>query len=199
VVPQLLEARPHVLELRQLHLQLGFAAAGMAREDVEDELGAVDDVEVEDLFQIARLRRRQRVVEDHEVGAVVAAKRPQLVDLALADERAHVRFAALLHEVRDGLGTGRARQQLELGQMLVGALARAARQHHADQNGALLLALVGPAAVALGAEIAATTTPSAVIGSRLRGIDVEVRRVVHDVVGITRIATGLTVAGALVA
>ena len=36
------QPRQHVLELRQLHLQLAFAGAGVARKNVEDELRAVE-------------------------------------------------------------------------------------------------------------------------------------------------------------
>ena len=40
------EARQRVLELRELDLELAVAALGALGEDVEDELRAVDDLEV---------------------------------------------------------------------------------------------------------------------------------------------------------
>ncbi len=36
------KARQHVFELRQLHLELAFAGAGVAGKNIEDELGAVE-------------------------------------------------------------------------------------------------------------------------------------------------------------
>ena len=50
------QSREQVLQLRQLHLELAFAGAGVAGEDVEDELGAVEDAGVEFAFQVALLR-----------------------------------------------------------------------------------------------------------------------------------------------
>ena len=44
------------MQLRQLHLELAFAGAGVAGEDVEDELGAVKDAGIEFAFQVALLR-----------------------------------------------------------------------------------------------------------------------------------------------
>ncbi len=46
-----------VLQLRQLHLELALAGAGVAGKDVEDELRAVDDPHVELALQVALLRR----------------------------------------------------------------------------------------------------------------------------------------------
>ena len=66
------QPRQLVLELRQLHLQHALAGAGVAREDVEDELGAVDHRARQPRLNVARLRRRQVVVEQHQAGAVEA-------------------------------------------------------------------------------------------------------------------------------
>ncbi len=47
--------RQQVLQLRQFDLELAFAGAGVAREDVEDELGSIDHPHVELAFQVALL------------------------------------------------------------------------------------------------------------------------------------------------
>ena len=57
------QPRQPVLQLRQLDLQLPFARPRAPREDVENQLGAIDDAPAEDLFEVARLRRRELVVE----------------------------------------------------------------------------------------------------------------------------------------
>ena len=54
---------------------LPFARARAAREDVEDELRAIDDLAIERLLEIAQLRRGQLVVEDDDVDAQLVARR----------------------------------------------------------------------------------------------------------------------------
>src|SRR6202007_1055330 len=51
------QARQHVLQLRELDLQLAFAGARLARKNVEDELGAVDPPPLDNLLNIALLGR----------------------------------------------------------------------------------------------------------------------------------------------
>ena len=57
------------LQLRELDLQLAFPRARAPREDVENELGAIDDLPADLLFDVPQLRRRQLVVEDDDVDA----------------------------------------------------------------------------------------------------------------------------------
>ena len=68
VRPHLLKARQRVLELRELHLHLGRGSARVRREDVEDDLAAVDYFGVDYLFQVPELRGAQVMVEDDDVG-----------------------------------------------------------------------------------------------------------------------------------
>ena len=51
------EPRQEILQLCEFDLQLAFARARAAREDVENQLGAVDDLPVDRLFDVAELRR----------------------------------------------------------------------------------------------------------------------------------------------
>ena len=51
------EPRQQVLQLRELDLQLAFARPRAPREDVEDELRAIDDLAVERLLEVPQLRR----------------------------------------------------------------------------------------------------------------------------------------------
>ena len=69
------QPRHEVLELRELDLELAFPRARAAREDVEDQLRAIDDLAVERLLEVAQLRRRQLVVEDDDVDARFGATR----------------------------------------------------------------------------------------------------------------------------
>jgi len=88
VGPQTSKAREHVMKLRQLHLNLAFPRAGALREDVEDKLGAVDHLHIqpEDLAEIATLRGRKIVIENHKVGVGLATFRGQFLDFAGTDE-----------------------------------------------------------------------------------------------------------------
>ncbi len=56
VSPEPRQPRQQMLELRQLDLQLAFASAGAPGEDVEDQRRAVEDLAVEDAFEITALR-----------------------------------------------------------------------------------------------------------------------------------------------
>ena len=49
------QARQHVIELGEFDLELAFLGAGVAGEDVENELGAVDDAGVDGFLDVALL------------------------------------------------------------------------------------------------------------------------------------------------
>ena len=83
--PQLLEPRQRILQLRQLHRQAGLVGAGPRGEDVEDHLGAVKNLRLQLLLEVADLGRREVVVEDHDVGVVVGDEPGQLRHLPLAE------------------------------------------------------------------------------------------------------------------
>src|SRR5262249_21781975 len=87
VRPRARQARQGVFELRQLNLRARLAAARAAGEDVENQAAAVDDRGAGDLLQVARLRRREVVVEDDERGAGGVDKGLELLGLPLAHER----------------------------------------------------------------------------------------------------------------
>ena len=66
VRPQAAHAREVVLELGELDLELALGGPGVAGEDVEDDLGAVDDRDLERRSSVALLARGELVVaRDH--------------------------------------------------------------------------------------------------------------------------------------
>ena len=73
VAPLATQARQEVFGLRELDLQAPLPRARAHREDIEDEGGAVDHLELELLLQVALLRGRELVVEDDGVGALLDA------------------------------------------------------------------------------------------------------------------------------
>lgn len=98
VGPHALEAGHGVLELGEFDLELGLVGAGAGGEDVEDDLGAVDDLDLEGLFEVAGLGGSEIVVEEGEVGLVGLDELAELVDLAGADIRCDVDLLTLLEK-----------------------------------------------------------------------------------------------------
>ena len=51
-----------------MHLQLALGGPGAPGEDLQDQAGAVDDLELQRLLQVALLHGGEDVVDDHQVG-----------------------------------------------------------------------------------------------------------------------------------
>ena len=97
MLPHSAHARQVVLELRDFHLELALGAHRMLGEDVEDQLGAIDDARLERVFQGALLRRRELVVDEQHLGPGALVGLLELVELAFPDIGARVRLAPVLH------------------------------------------------------------------------------------------------------
>ena len=94
------QARQPVAQLRELDLHRAFLARRVLGEDVEDQRDAVDDVDLEQLLEVALLRGRELVVEDHDVDVERVREVAQLFGLALADVGRRIgRAAPLQHRV----------------------------------------------------------------------------------------------------
>ena len=105
----------------------------MAGENVEDERGAVDDLDLDDVLERAPLRRGELGVGDHgvrlergdEIGKLMRLSRPQI--------RCRVRERAPLDQAVEDLRARGLRQCGELAQGFLG-LARAALAPQADED-----------------------------------------------------------------
>ena len=53
------------MQLRELNLQPAFATARALREDIEDQLGAIEHFARKKIFEVPALGRRKFVVENH--------------------------------------------------------------------------------------------------------------------------------------
>src|SRR5579863_52555 len=90
------QARKHVVELREFDLQLAFAAAGMARKNIENELGTVDHPALRVLLNVALLNRRQVAIENNQRSVFGIGLGQNFVELAAANERGRISFVAQL-------------------------------------------------------------------------------------------------------
>ena len=93
----------------------------MLREDVEDQLRAVDDARLERVLERSLLWRAELVVDDQHLRGGVAVRLLQLLELSLADVRPRVGHPPVLDDLAHRLHECRPRELLELRQ-LVGAV-----------------------------------------------------------------------------
>jgi hypothetical protein len=123
VRPHARQPRQHVLQLRELHLELGLVRPRARGEDVEDQLGPVHHPDADRLLHVLPLRGAQLVVEQDERRVEVARLVAQLVELALAEVGGRVRAVELLGERAHDVGAGGVRQAGELLEVLLDAVA----------------------------------------------------------------------------
>ena len=83
------------------HLQLAFSGARSPGKDVENQLGAVDDLSMELPLEIPELRRAQLVVHDDEIHVRLVAGPRQQLHLALPQKQCRIRPAPLLDQLHD--------------------------------------------------------------------------------------------------
>ena len=170
VRPHAGQAREQVLVLGQLDLQARLLGARVTREDVEDELGAIDDLHVELLFEVAPLGGGDLVVHHHEVGSEGADHLLELLDLALAQERTHVGTAAALLDASQDLGSRRLDQTLELLEVGEDGLHPRTRAHEvdADEDGAFgLIFQVGVVEAVVAVRTLAVVAAVLTVGSQI--------------------------------
>jgi hypothetical protein len=105
-------------------------------EDVEDEGGPVDDLDLDDLLELTQLAGRELTVADDRVGAGGPHDVAELVGLAGADVRRRVRLVAALDHALEHLRTRGLGQGGELGERVLGVTQRPAGPH-ADEDDAL--------------------------------------------------------------
>ena len=109
----LAQPRRQVGEPRDLHLQARLAAARVALEDLQDHRRAIEHLGAGGALEVARLRGREVVVDEHDAGR--ARRRSARVVLAGSRSPSSPRRAVRRHAGRhDAAAAGEARQLLEL-------------------------------------------------------------------------------------
>src|SRR5699024_8157051 len=122
-----------VVELGEFDLGLALAASGVLGEDVQDEGGAVDDLDIHHVLQLDQLARGEFPVADDGVGTGRGDDVTEFGGLALTDVGGRVRFGAALGESfqdQSACGFG---QGCELGER-VGGLFLCATVPHTDED-----------------------------------------------------------------
>ena len=99
---------------------MGLVRSRVRRENVEDHLGAIHNLDLELFLEVARLCRPQVIVKNDDVGLVGIDKQLELVDLARADVRRDINLMPLLQHLADHLQIGRLGQTAQLVQRIVG-------------------------------------------------------------------------------
>lgn len=133
VGPHGAEAGVGVFELGDFDLEFGFVGAGAGGEDVEDELGAVEDFAVGDFFDFGDLSWGEVVVEDDGSGVELGAGGFEFFEFAFAhvgacDGALHSLFG-FTHDDRAGLG-GELAEFSEWIALVVGGFGEADRGEH---------------------------------------------------------------------
>ncbi len=95
------------MELRHFDGQTRFVSFRPAGEDVENQLGSIEDFNIESLLEIADLGRREIVVEQHHVGVLRGGQLLQFGELSLAHVGCDVGRLASLRQLPDHVGAGR--------------------------------------------------------------------------------------------
>ena len=131
VLPHPAHARQVVLELCELDLQLPLGARCVLREDVEDQLSAIDHARVERVLEKSLLRRIELVVDEQALGAGFLVALLQLLELALPDVRSLRGPGPMLDDLADRLDARRPGELLDLSQLL--AHVRTLAEHREDE------------------------------------------------------------------
>ena len=116
------QARQEVLQLGQLDLRLALPALRVLGEDVEDQRGAVDDLDLDDVLEGAALARRELGVADDGVGALGDDDVAQLDGLALAEVGGGVGVRPALDDTGEHLGPGGLGERGELAHRVLGVV-----------------------------------------------------------------------------
>ena len=100
VRPATNQACAQVLQAREFHLQLTFMAAGSLSEDFKNQQRAIIHRHFQMPFEIALLRRTQRLIEEHLLRTMHLRQHTNLIGFATAHKKRSVRRLALACQVR---------------------------------------------------------------------------------------------------
>jgi hypothetical protein len=112
------QSRLQIGELRDFDLELALERARAAREDVKDQLAAIDDPDLRLGLKIARLNGGQTVVKDRYGGVGIAGPNTKFLDLAFANERPRIDPLEFLRNLTSDLRSRVFGQRSKLGKRM---------------------------------------------------------------------------------
>ena len=128
------QSRLQIAQLSDLDLQLTLEGTGALREDIENQLAAIDDTDFELVLQIARLCGAQGVVENRQGRRLLMRQIAHFGGLAAADKGPWIDgFEPLLYLSGD-FGTGGFGERTEFGQRVLGSDAVGGSGFDTDEN-----------------------------------------------------------------
>ncbi len=127
--------------MRQLDLQPAFAAPGALREDVENELRAIEHLARKEVLQVAALRRRKFVVENDGRDLLVLERFLDQLGFAFADVKWRGRLRQFLRYGVDHVRARRARQLTQFLERIAQVPFRDAFFFESDEERALLFSV----------------------------------------------------------
>ena len=133
------EPRLQVTELRDFDLQLALECMRALRENVENQLAAIDHANLEFVLEIARLRRAKRVIENRERRAFRRRQLAHLARLALPDKSARVRRLQALPDNAGNLCASALGQSFKFVERFFAADSRFGTKFDSNQDGALVM------------------------------------------------------------
>ena len=129
------KSRKEILELRQLDLQLALSCPRPRREDVQDELGAIDDPSREHPLEIAQLPGCELVVEHDEVRFGFLYGASQRLGLSSTEEQRRVGLGPLLNRPIHDRRPGSDHQAGQFVERALDGVAPARAEHQTDNRG----------------------------------------------------------------
>ena len=106
-------------QLRELDLQLAFEAPRALRENVENEAGTIEDATLQKRFEITFLTRRERVIENDQIGLSVTHERADFFGFAGSHVQTWIRRSARASHDREDFRACGSRERLELVQLIL--------------------------------------------------------------------------------
>jgi hypothetical protein len=114
--PQLGQAWKQILQLCEFYLKLTFTGSGALRKNIQDQRCPINNLAPDALFKVALLGRREFIIKDDEIRALLTDDVTKLLNLPLAEKSPGFRMVQALRDHANHNGTCRHGQAIEFRQ-----------------------------------------------------------------------------------
>ena len=129
----------HILHLSQFYLGLGLSGLRPGGKNIEDQVTAVEDLDLQHLFQVAQLTRAEFVVKNDHVRLVFGHIQPDLFQLSLPYKGSGMRMIQFLRKFPQRNCSGCFGQKSQLVHVFFYLVFFLVFLHHAYQYGPFFL------------------------------------------------------------